>query len=71
MPERIRNEWVKKLGKREDWSTFGNEWKKLPEDGRDEESSCYGQLYSLRRAAPRPTSTVFWIAAASRKAVVG
>lgn len=48
MPERIRNEWLKKLGQREDWSTFTDEWKKLPEEGRDEESTCYGQLLQLR-----------------------
>ncbi|QEL55405.1 lytic transglycosylase domain-containing protein [Chromobacterium paludis] len=48
MPERIRNEWLKKLGQREDWSTFTEEWKKLPEEGRDEESTCYGQLLQLR-----------------------
>ncbi|WP_047243206.1 lytic transglycosylase domain-containing protein [Chromobacterium subtsugae] len=47
MPERIRNEWVKKLGMRENWTAFAAEWKKLPEEGRDEESSCYGQLMGL------------------------
>ncbi|WP_199153779.1 lytic transglycosylase domain-containing protein [Chromobacterium sp. ASV23] len=49
MPERIRNEWVKKLGLRENWTAFAEEWKKLPEEGRDEESTCYGQIYQLRQ----------------------
>lgn len=49
MPERIRNEWVKKLGLREDWAAFANEWKKLPPEGRDEESSCYGELLQMRQ----------------------
>ncbi|AXE31491.1 peptidoglycan N-acetylmuramoylhydrolase [Chromobacterium phragmitis] len=49
MTERIRNEWVKKLGQREDWTTFAQEWKKLPAEGRDEESTCYGQLLQLRQ----------------------
>ncbi|MDE1712169.1 hypothetical protein PWG14_05305 (plasmid) [Chromobacterium amazonense] len=49
MPERIRNEWVKKLGQREDWTAFAEEWKKLPAEGRDEESNCYGQLMQLRQ----------------------
>ncbi|WP_137009630.1 lytic transglycosylase domain-containing protein [Aquitalea aquatilis] len=49
MPEKIRNEWLKKLGKREDWSSFSAEWKKLPEDARDEESTCYGQLQDARQ----------------------
>ena len=47
MPERIRNEWLKKLGMRENWTAFAAEWKKLPEEGRDEESTCYGQLMDL------------------------
>ncbi|OWY40549.1 peptidoglycan N-acetylmuramoylhydrolase [Xenophilus sp. AP218F] len=49
LPERIRNEWVKKLGSRESWSAFAAEWKKLPAEGRDEESGCYGQLMQLRQ----------------------
>ncbi|MBV8679541.1 MAG: lytic transglycosylase domain-containing protein [Aquitalea sp.] len=49
MPEKIRNEWLKKLGKREDWGSFAAEWKKLPEDARDEESICYGQLQDVRQ----------------------
>ena len=49
MPEKIRNEWLKKLGKREDWDGFAAEWKKLPAEGRDEESTCYGQLLDLRQ----------------------
>ncbi|WP_159877939.1 lytic transglycosylase domain-containing protein [Aquitalea denitrificans] len=49
MPEKIRNEWLKKLGKREDWGSFTAEWKKLPVEARDEESICYGQLLDVRQ----------------------
>lgn len=49
MPEKIRNEWLKKLGKREDWGSFAAEWKKLPAEARDEESICYGQLLDVRQ----------------------
>jgi len=49
MPEKIRNEWLKKLGKREDWDKFTTEWKRLPEEARDEETICYDQLHSLRQ----------------------
>lgn len=52
MPERIRNEWLKKLGKRGDWASFGREWQKLPIDARDDESSCYGQIYDLKQGRP-------------------
>ncbi|UTH73862.1 lytic transglycosylase domain-containing protein [Chromobacterium sp. IIBBL 290-4] len=47
--DRIRNEWLKKLGMRENWTAFAEEWKKLPEESRDEESRCYGQLLQLRQ----------------------
>ncbi|MGR2663276.1 transglycosylase SLT domain-containing protein [Chromobacterium haemolyticum] len=49
MPERVRNEWLKKLAAHESWSRFAAEWKKLPPEGRDEESSCYGQLNELNQ----------------------
>jgi soluble lytic murein transglycosylase len=48
MAEQVRREWLKKLGKREAWSQFDAEWAKLPPEGRDEESQCYGELQSLR-----------------------
>ncbi|POZ60256.1 lytic transglycosylase domain-containing protein [Chromobacterium alticapitis] len=48
MTERIRNEWLKKLGMREDWTAFAQEWKKLQPEGRDEETACYGQLLQMR-----------------------
>jgi len=49
MTERVRNEWLKKLGKREDWATFSREWVKLAPEGSDEETRCYNDLYSLRQ----------------------
>ncbi|MDN0081945.1 transglycosylase SLT domain-containing protein [Crenobacter sp. SG2305] len=49
MTERVRNEWLKKLGKREDWVTFSREWPKLAPEGSDEESRCYNDLYALRQ----------------------
>jgi soluble lytic murein transglycosylase len=48
MTEQIRREWLKRLGKREAWSQFEAEWNKLPREGRDEESQCYGELQALR-----------------------
>jgi soluble lytic murein transglycosylase len=70
MPEKIRNEWLKKLGKREDWDGFAAEWKKLPAEGRDEESTCYGQLLDLRQGKSRMTSTVFSTCAPHRMAAI-
>ncbi|MDF0606554.1 lytic transglycosylase domain-containing protein [Neisseriaceae bacterium TC5R-5] len=49
MPERVRNEWLKMLGQRQNWPRFSEEWKKLPLEGRDEESTCYGQLLDLNQ----------------------
>ncbi len=49
MAERIRREWLKQLGKREDWARFATEWKKLAEEGRDEETQCYGDLYAMQQ----------------------
>jgi len=59
MTERVRNEWLKKLGKREDWATFSREWPKLATDGRDEETSCYNDLYSLRQGKSTADYDVF------------
>ncbi|MBV8047470.1 MAG: lytic transglycosylase domain-containing protein [Paludibacterium sp.] len=47
--ERVRREWLKKLGKRQSWSQFESEWNKLPVDARDEETQCYGDLLTLRQ----------------------
>ncbi|AXK40367.1 lytic transglycosylase domain-containing protein [Crenobacter cavernae] len=49
LTERVRNEWLKSLGKRDQWARFASEWALLPEAGRDEESSCYGELILLRQ----------------------
>lgn len=49
LTERVRNEWLKSLGKRELWGRFGQEWALLPEAGRDDESRCYGDLWQLKQ----------------------
>ncbi|MBI3145214.1 MAG: lytic transglycosylase domain-containing protein [Pseudogulbenkiania sp.] len=49
MPERIRNEWLKHLGKREEWARFALEWQKLPSEGADEETRCYADVLKLRQ----------------------
>ncbi|TCP12425.1 soluble lytic murein transglycosylase [Crenobacter luteus] len=49
LSERVRNEWLKRLGKRGDWERFADEWSRLPEAGRDEESTCLGELMLLRQ----------------------
>lgn len=47
--ERLRNEWLKRLGKRGDWTTFTNEWKRLPKEGSDQESRCYADTLALQQ----------------------
>ena len=47
--ERLRNEWLKRLGKRGDWTTFASEWRKLPKDGSDQESRCYADTLALQQ----------------------
>ena len=49
LSERIRRDWLKKLGKRQSWASFETEWRKLPAEGRDEETQCYGDVLSLRQ----------------------
>ncbi|SMF11546.1 lytic transglycosylase domain-containing protein [Pseudogulbenkiania subflava] len=51
MPERIRNEWLKHLGKREEWARFAQEWQNLPPEGSDEETRCYANLLRLRQGS--------------------
>lgn len=47
--DRVRREWLKKLGKQQNWASFETEWGKLPAESRDEESQCYGDLLALRQ----------------------
>jgi soluble lytic murein transglycosylase len=47
--DRIRREWLKKLGKAQNWATFESEWNKLPAESRDEETQCYGDQLTLRQ----------------------
>ncbi|GGY25461.1 lytic transglycosylase domain-containing protein [Paludibacterium paludis] len=51
LAERIRRDWLKQLGKREDWTRFAEEWPKLAEEGRDEEAQCYGDVLAMRQGA--------------------
>lgn len=47
--DRIRREWLKQLGRREDWKRFAAEWLKLPSESRDEETQCYGDILTLQQ----------------------
>ncbi|WP_028535153.1 lytic transglycosylase domain-containing protein [Paludibacterium yongneupense] len=49
LTDKLRVEWLKKLGKRQDWGRFENEWKLLPASSRDEESQCYADVDDLRQ----------------------
>lgn len=49
LTERVRRDWLKKLGKRQDWAQFDAQWSKLPAEGRDDETQCYGDLQTLRQ----------------------
>ncbi|STZ76582.1 lytic transglycosylase domain-containing protein [Bergeriella denitrificans] len=46
MAENVRNEWLKSLGARGQWSLFQNEYRKLDAKGRAQEVQCYADLYS-------------------------
>ncbi|WP_215782589.1 MULTISPECIES: lytic transglycosylase domain-containing protein [unclassified Paludibacterium] len=49
LTEKVRREWLKKLGQRGNWALFASQWSKLPPEGRDEETQCYGDLLTLRQ----------------------
>lgn len=49
LTERIRRDWLKKLGKRQNWAAFETEWAKLPAEGRDDETQCYADLLTLNQ----------------------
>ncbi len=59
LTERLRNEWVKRLGQRQDWARTARELARLPEDGRDEESRCYATLVDLQQGRPANLPTAF------------
>ena len=40
---------AEKTGGARKLSRFATEWKKLPPEGRDDESTCYGQLFELNQ----------------------
>lgn len=44
MAENVRNEWLKSLGARGQWSTFQSEYRKLDAKGRAQEVECYADL---------------------------
>ena len=65
LPERLRTEWLKTLGKRGDWNRFGVEYTQSAAE--DTELACYGVQYRYQRdgvvalAAARP----LWFTGAS------
>ncbi|WP_416191135.1 transglycosylase SLT domain-containing protein [Neisseria sp. CCUG12390] len=46
MAENVRNEWLKSLGARAQWTLFEQEYKKLEAAGRSQEVACYADLSS-------------------------
>lgn len=52
--ERIRREWLRTLGTREQWQRFSAEWDKLPPQGRDTELFCYNDLALLTLTKTTP-----------------
>ena len=49
LTEKVRQEWVKQLGRNQRWALFATQWAQLPVEGRDEESRCYGDLLAMRQ----------------------
>lgn len=41
MAENVRNEWLKSLGARRQWTLFAQEYAKLKPEGRAQEVECY------------------------------
>ncbi|MFV2029161.1 transglycosylase SLT domain-containing protein [Neisseria sp. S1] len=46
MAENVRNEWLKSLGKRGQWSQFDQQYARLEADGRSQEVECYAAYRS-------------------------
>ncbi|MXR37001.1 lytic transglycosylase domain-containing protein [Craterilacuibacter sinensis] len=48
LTERLANEWLKRLGKGNNWDGFRRELVRAPEDARDQETQCYAALSELK-----------------------
>lgn len=46
MGEAVRNEWLKSLARRGDWTSFNREYAQLAAEGRSQEVRCYAELQS-------------------------
>ena len=46
MGEAVRNEWLKSLARRGDWTSFNREYAQLTAEGRSQEVRCYAELQS-------------------------
>ena len=48
LTERLTGEWLKRLGKDNDWAAFAREIRRVPADERDTETACYATLAELK-----------------------
>lgn len=51
MSETVRNEWLKSLGKRQQFSLFQQQYQLLDSEGRSQEVRCYANLFGLEKDA--------------------
>ncbi len=49
MAERVRNNWLKRLGARQNWALFQQQYSKLDKSGIDQENQCYADLIRLNQ----------------------
>ncbi|MGL6069717.1 transglycosylase SLT domain-containing protein [Craterilacuibacter sp.] len=54
LTERLANEWLKRLGKENNWDAFRRELVRAPEDARDQETQCYAALSELKTGKISP-----------------
>ena len=49
MAEKVRNQWLKSLGKRGQWERFNAEYAKLDKNGAEQENQCFAQLSGAQK----------------------
>lgn len=49
MAEKVRNQWLKSLGKRGQWERFNAEFAKLDKNGAEQETQCYAQISGAQK----------------------
>lgn len=51
MAESVRNEWLKSLGKRQQFATFKQQYQQVEPEGRHQEVRCYAHLFGMENDA--------------------